>query len=109
MGSLREYDTTVIVPMHGFRTPEAYWEAASSGPYLPKIELPTLVLHADDDPMVPGATVRPSLAAASRAVRSEVTPHGGHLGWVSGFEESSWLGGWVLTRALEFFRTHARQ
>jgi predicted alpha/beta-fold hydrolase len=102
MGSFREYDSTVIVPMHGFKSPEEYWEAASSGPHLPAIEVPTLLLHADDDPMVPGTTVRPWLARASRALESDLTAHGGHIGWVSGFDEPSWIKGWATSKALAF-------
>lgn len=102
MSTFRHYDGTIIVPMHGFRDVDAYYEAASSGPWLSRIEVPTLVVHADDDPMVPGSTVRPSLASASRAVEVEMSAHGGHIGWVSGWDESSWIYGWAMKRALAF-------
>lgn len=101
-GTFRRYDHTVIVPMHGFRRVEDYWERASSGPWLARVELPSLLLHADDDPMVPGGTVRPWLGAASAAVRVEITARGGHVGWVSGLSESSWVEGWATRRVLAF-------
>jgi predicted alpha/beta-fold hydrolase len=102
MSSFRHYDSTIIVPMHGFADVDAYYASASPGPLLGQIRVPTLLLHADDDPMVPGSTVRPWLAGASSSVRVALTPHGGHLGWVSGLDEASWITGWATQRALGF-------
>jgi predicted alpha/beta-fold hydrolase len=102
LGSFRRYDGTIIVPMHGFANVDEYYAAASPGPWLPRIELPALLVHADDDPMVPGKTVRPWLGTASRAVEVDVSPHGGHIGWISGLDEPSWIGSWALERAVRF-------
>lgn len=104
MSSFRHYDSTVIVPMHGFDDVDEYYAAASPGPWLKTIRVPTLLLHADDDPMVPGFTIRPWLSSASSSVEVAVTPHGGHLGWVSGFDEASWIDSWSTKRALAFIR-----
>lgn len=102
MSTFRHYDSTVIVPMHGFDDVDLYYAAASPGPMLGRIAAPTLLIHADDDPMVPGSTVRPWLKDASPAVRVALSPHGGHLGWVAGFDEASWITGWSMARALAF-------
>ena len=102
MSTFRHYDATVIVPMHGFKDVDEYYAAAGAGPWLGRIQTPTLLVHAEDDPMVPGFTVRPWLADASSAVRIDLTPHGGHLGWVAGFDEASWITGWSMKRALAF-------
>jgi predicted alpha/beta-fold hydrolase len=102
MSTFRHYDSTIIVPMHGFSDIDSYYEAASPGPVLGRIRVPTLLLHAEDDPMVPATTVKPWLAGASAAVRVELSPHGGHLGWVAGFDEASWITGWSMRRALAF-------
>jgi hypothetical protein len=104
LGSFRRYDGTIIVPMHGFADVDAYYAAASAGPYLSRIALPTLLVHAEDDPMVPGATVRPWLGDASKAVRVALSPHGGHIGWVSGWGESDWIESWAVKRSLAFVR-----
>jgi len=108
LSSFRHYDSTVIVPMHGFADVDAYYAAASPGPWLKTIRVPTLLLHADDDPMVPCFTVRPWLASASTSVEAALTPNGGHLGWVSGFDEASWIDSWSTKRALAFIRERAR-
>ena len=103
----RRYDGSIIVPMHGFADVDAYYREASSGRYLGAVTVPTLLLHAEDDPMVPIDTVRPWLSQASRAVRVRLSRHGGHIGWLAGFDESSWIKGWATSEALAFFAEHA--
>jgi predicted alpha/beta-fold hydrolase len=104
--SIRDYDTRVIVPMHGFPGVDEYYVRASCGPLLPNVRVPTLLVHADDDPIVPGRTVKPFLSTLPPGVEVAWTEHGGHVGWYSGFEESAWLDSWPLRRALEFFARH---
>lgn len=101
--SLKGFDTKVTVPMHGFQSVADYYAVASAGPWLGKIHVPTLVIHAEDDPMVPGWSVRGALEAASAKVSVEFTNHGGHLGWVGGVDERAWTRTWAVDRALRFF------
>lgn len=103
----RTYDASIIVPMHGFADVDSYYREASSGPLLENITVPTLIVHAEDDPMVPVDTVRPWLARSSKAVRVRMSQHGGHIGWLSGFDESSWIKGWAMRESLAFFAEHA--
>jgi len=103
----RRYDASIIVPMHGFSDVDRYYWEASSGRYLAKVHVPTIVLHSEDDPMVPIDTVRPWLAEASKCVRVKVSRHGGHIGWLAGFDESSWIKGWATSEALAFFAEQA--
>jgi len=100
----RAYDDAVIVPMYQFESVDHYYRAVSSGPYLEKIEVPSIVIHAEDDPMVPIAGVRPWFDRTSSHVRVATSQHGGHIGWVGGFDESSWIKGWAMNQALAFFR-----
>jgi predicted alpha/beta-fold hydrolase len=102
----REYDDQIIVPMHGFDSVEHYHRSASSGPYLPKIAVPSLVVHAKDDPMVPFGGVEPWIAGASKHVTFELTDYGGHIGWVGGVDEASWITGWSTRAVLRFFEVH---
>jgi predicted alpha/beta-fold hydrolase len=103
----RQYDGSLIVPMHGFSDVDTYYWESSSGPLLPKIQVPTLVLHSEDDPMVPIDTVQPWLSNASRHVRARFSKHGGHIGWLGGLDESSWIKGWATSEAVAFFAEHA--
>jgi predicted alpha/beta-fold hydrolase len=103
----RMYDGRIIVPMHGFDDVDSYYWAASSGRTLGKVRVPTILIHAEDDPMVPIGTVRPWLPEASSSVRIKVSRHGGHIGWLAGLDEGSWIKGWATSEALAFFAEHA--
>ncbi len=103
----RAYDETVIVPMHGFADVDRYYAAASSGPWLGKVQVPTTMILADDDPIVPLDTVVPWLDDASRSIRVRRSRHGGHIGWLSGIDETSWIKGWAMREALAFFAERA--
>jgi uncharacterized protein len=103
----REYDGRIIVPMHGFDDVDEYYWAASSGRWLGQIHVPTIVLHAEDDPMVPIHTVRPWTTDRSSAVRFKLSHWGGHIGWLAGIDETSWIKGWAMSETLAFFAEHA--
>jgi len=105
--SIRDYDARVIVPMHRFPSIDEYYVTTSCGRVLGDVRLPTLLVHADDDPIVPGHTVKPFLDHLPSSIEVAWTEIGGHVGWYSGFEESAWLDSWPLRRALEFFGRHA--
>lgn len=86
LGRLRDfraYDDAVIAPLHGFRDADDYYRQASCRPGLARITVPTLVIHALDDPFVPSAVV-PSAAELAPAVTLELSPRGGHVGFVAG-------------------------
>lgn len=92
LDSLRDYDDAVTAPLHGFAGAEDYYRRASAGRLIGELELPTLLLHADDDPfMPPGLFAR--LPSPGDAVRVEVARHGGHVGFMErrGGRLRSWL------------------
>ncbi len=99
--TIRDYDQRVIVPMHGFRDVRHYYESQSAGPFLPRIRIPTMVVHAEDDPIVPAATVAPSLRGLGPALAAVWTPRGGHVGWHASLRESGPT--WAMARVLRFF------
>jgi predicted alpha/beta-fold hydrolase len=103
----RAYDDAVIVPMHGFDSVDHYYREVSSGPYLDRITLPSLVVHSKDDPMVPYPSVEPWLGRASPHVAFEITDHGGHIGWIGGVDEASWISSWATRTVLRFFEGRA--
>ena len=104
--TIRAYDALVVAPMHGFSSAEDYYAKASAGPLVPRIAVPTLVVHAEDDPMVPAALVRPWLADAPPAVEQRWSAHGGHVGWFAGLGEDGWHRTWAMEQVLGFFARH---
>lgn len=77
------YNERLVAPLFGHPDVAHYYARASSGPDLGAIAIPSLVIHAEDDPVVP---VRPALearAGAPRNVRFVITRSGGHVGFVA--------------------------
>jgi predicted alpha/beta-fold hydrolase len=100
------YDDLVVAPMHGLGTAARYYAQMSAGSVLRGIHVPTLMIHAEDDPLVPGRTVGPFAELAGSAVELAFSAQGGHVGWFSGLGESAWLRTWAVDRALEFLGRH---
>ncbi len=98
--TIRGFDDVVTAPLHGFRDAAHYYAESSSGPHLHRIRRPTLLLSAEDDPMIPAAT-HPRDLGANPLVHPVVTARGGHVGFVSG---SAWAPVfWGEDQVLAFF------
>lgn len=91
--SFVDFDNNYTAPIHGFDSAYDYHQRASSRHYLRDIEVPTLILHAEDDPfMTPDAV--PDEEEMSSSVTLEVSPKGGHVGFISGrwpWQPEYWL------------------
>jgi len=81
--TLREFDEVVTAPLHGFRDTDDYWTRASAKPVLGRIEVPTLLLNARNDPFLPEAAL-PGHDEVSPSVRLEFPEQGGHASFISG-------------------------
>lgn len=78
-----EYDNRVIAPLYGFRDADDYYRQCSALPRLHRINVPTLMIQAADDPFMTPA-VLPKTDQISPSIELEITPHGGHVGFVGG-------------------------
>lgn len=78
-----EYDDKVIAPLYGFRDAADYYESCSCRQFLPTVEVPTHILHALDDPLIP-ATALPEERELPAHVSLELSPKGGHVGFIRG-------------------------
>ncbi len=91
--SFWQYDERVVAKLHGFNSAEHYYQLSSSRQYLHKIEIPTLIIHAIDDPFMT-ESILPEQEELSVSVAVEVTCGGGHVGFVTGnnpFNPHYWL------------------
>ncbi len=79
--SLRDFDEHVTAPLHGFHGALDYYERNSCIGGLERISVPTLIINAADDPLVPRGTL-PGEEALSPHVTLELSEHGGHIGFV---------------------------
>ena len=92
--TFKEFDDTVTAPLHGFRDADDYWSASSSGPYLERVRVPTLVLNARNDPFLPEHDLVAAARKAPPPVLLEFPAHGGH----AGFRHP-----WLAQRLFRFF------
>ncbi|MBT9556519.1 MAG: alpha/beta fold hydrolase [Myxococcales bacterium] len=81
--TFRDFDDAVTAPLHGFSSADDYFARSSSRPFVAHIRRPTLVLQAEDDPFVPAHAIPWAEAEASGQVRLDVSPHGGHVGFIA--------------------------
>ena len=79
--SIYEFDEVFIAPRHGFAGADDYHARCSARPYAGGITLPTLVIHALDDPWIPRAAYDTVDWAAVPAARLVLTSSGGHVGF----------------------------
>jgi predicted alpha/beta-fold hydrolase len=81
--TLYEFDNLFTAPLHGFRDTDDYWLRASAKPHLRRIQIPTLVLNARNDPFVPGSSL-PGTQEVGAYVTLWQPQHGGHVGFPTG-------------------------
>ena len=81
--SIREFDERLTAPLHGFSDAIDYYTRCSSRSFLRSIEVPTLILHAADDPFMSDSVV-PQPEELSASVTVELSQAGGHVGFVAG-------------------------
>jgi predicted alpha/beta-fold hydrolase len=103
--SVRDFDERITAPFGGYESAVRYYEQASAGPWLEKIDRPTLLLAAEDDPMIPVASI--ARWPLSPAVEREFTTTGGHVGFVARSRAPGWF--WAADRALAFVETHVER
>lgn len=99
-----DFDEKVTAPLHGFACVEDYYSRSSSRRYLAKIRVPTLLVQAQDDPFMTEDVI-PEPEELPEQVLLEVTPAGGHVGFVAG--TVPWRSVyWLEERVPEFLRNY---
>ena len=81
--TLKDFDNNFTAPVHGFYNVDDYWSRASSKPFLPNIDKPTLILHAKNDPFLPGGELT-ELIETNNKINLSLTATGGHVGYMRG-------------------------
>ncbi|MBA3660982.1 MAG: hydrolase [Gammaproteobacteria bacterium] len=81
--TMAEFDDKVTAPLHGFTGVDDYYNASSSRQFLNHITVPTLIIHAKDDPFM-SEDVIPQQDDLPANIFLEITERGGHVGFVGG-------------------------
>lgn len=92
--SLYDFDDRYTAPHGGYANAADYYSAASACPHLSRIQTPTYLLTAADDPLVPVEMIREQSSRMSPAIQLTIASGGGHLGYVgrqAGDPSCRWL------------------
>ena len=82
--SIWRFDDLVTAPLHGFVDAAEYYACSSSARFLSGIRVPTLLLHALDDPFLPREAIPVEQVAANPLLHLSLQPSGGHVGFLAG-------------------------
>lgn len=82
--TFRAFDAAATAPLHGFRDADDYYARSSSARWVERVRVPTLLVHAEDDPFLPPTAVPRDAAAMNPHIHTCFTAHGGHVGFVAG-------------------------
>ena len=91
-----EFDDRFTAPLFGFGTAANYYATQSASRYLDSIRVPTLVIAAKDDPLVPFEMYEHPAFRNNSAISLITTAHGGHLGFLSRTKPRFWADGTAL-------------
>jgi uncharacterized protein len=103
--SLQEFDDRITALYSGFTSAEDYYYRAAAARVISHVAVPTLILHAKDDPFV---TITPETASAIQANPSITliqTQHGGHCAFLAA-SASGYDGYWAESTLLRFILSH---
>ena len=104
------FDDTITAPLHGYAGVDDYYRRASCRSYLKHIKVPTLIVHAVDDPFMLPETI-PHTSELSPGITLELSLHGGHVGFISGppWRPVYWLEQRIPAFLAETLLTHQEQ
>jgi uncharacterized protein len=97
--TFKQYDDRYTAPLHGFASAEEYWSKTSAKRCLLNIRIPTLMINAQDDPMLGPESYPIEEARANPYLFLEMPSAGGHSGFVRFTPEGEY---WHETRIAEF-------
>jgi len=100
LDTFRLFDDQVTAALHGFAGVDDYYARCSSRRFIPAIRVPTLILHARDDPFMFPDTV-PSAAELPKNVWLEIPDAGGHVGFIGG-QVPGWADYYAERRAADW-------
>ena len=86
--SIEQFDDRYVAPAFGFADARDYYAKASAKELLKRIRVPTLIIHAQDDPFVPLSPIEHALAEPNPRVLLITPPRGGHVAFISANSEN---------------------
>ncbi|MBZ5506693.1 MAG: alpha/beta fold hydrolase [Acidobacteriia bacterium] len=102
--SIREFDDVITARYCGFESAQDYYTRAAASRVIDTIALPSLVIHAMDDPFIRLLPETRSRILANPHITLLETPHGGHCAFLA--QPNGYDGRWAERQIMHFFRHH---
>jgi uncharacterized protein len=102
--TIREFDELITARHCGFTGADDYYFRASAARVIDRITVPTLVLHAKDDPFIRLSLATREKMRANPSITLLETDHGGHCAFLA--QPNGYDGRWAERQTVSFFRHH---
>jgi uncharacterized protein len=102
--TIREFDDVITAPYCGFSGADDYYYRAAATRVIDRIAVPTLVLHAADDPFIRLLPETRQKMKANPHITFVETAHGGHCAFLA--QANGYDGRWAERQIIHFFRHH---
>lgn len=89
--SVYGFDDVITAPYFGFGSAENYYRTQSAYNFIGDIAIPTLMIQAEDDPLIPFRVYSHPGIQGNPRVQMITTRHGGHVGFISRRTPRFWL------------------
>lgn len=100
--SIREFDDVITARYCGFEGAQDYYTRAAAARVIDKIALPTLMVHATDDPFIRLLPETRARIVANPHITLLETTHGGHCAFLA--RPNGYDGRWAERQIMHFFR-----
>jgi predicted alpha/beta-fold hydrolase len=104
--SIRQFDHKIVSRYCGFRDADDYYFRAASARVVDRIQVPTFILHALDDPFIRLLPETRAKILANSHITFIETCHGGHCAYLSGVRGND--AHWAEATVIRFLQTIAR-
>lgn len=89
--NIYQFDDRFTAQSFAFGSADNYYATQSSNQFLDRIRVPTLLVIAKDDPLIPFAVYEHPAFSTNPYLRLLAVDHGGHLGFISKTKPRFWL------------------
>lgn len=104
--SVRDFDDVITAPYCGFKNAADYYARSSADQFLKNIRRPTLIIAAQDDPVVPFAAFQNGSIRSNSHIKLLAPRYGGHCAFIA--NEAGDERFWSEARIVEFCKAHRR-
>ena len=107
-----DFDNHYTAKLFGFGDAATYFRTQSSNQFLERIRVPTLLVQAKDDPLIPFSVYNHPAFSRNSNLRLIAAEHGGHVGFIARHQPRFWVDelllDWIEETAAKNNRTNAR-